>query len=166
MERNCGLVLKKFNMAFHYKTQGIILKKQDQGEANRIFTIFTKEYGKISLFAMSVRKGASKLRGGLELFSFSYLEFVQGRNKKILVEAIPLNRNFTLAYSLSSFAFAMKIVNLVDQHMAEQEKDDKVWELLSQSFLNFKNDIAPEKTYQLFMPQFMALAGYGNESFV
>lgn len=150
-------------MAFHYKTQGIILKKQDVGEANRIFKVFCKEYGKLTMFAVSERKITSKLRGGLELFSLSQLEFVQGKQKKVLVEAIPLTQYLTSFEDLSYLRSAMHIAKLVDEHMAEQEKDEKVWNLLLQSFFELKEGTAPEKTYQSFVPQFMTLAGYGNK---
>ena len=121
-------------MAFHYKTQGIILKKQDVGEANRIFKVFCKEYGKLTLFAVSERKITSKLRGGLELFSLSQLEFVQGKQKKVLVEAIPLTQYLTSLEDISYLRSAMNIAKLVDEHMAEQERDERVWNLLLQSF--------------------------------
>jgi hypothetical protein len=65
-------------MATHYRTQGIILKTQDVGEADRVFTVFTKQFGKLRLRAVSERKITSKLRGGLELFYLSDIEFIQG----------------------------------------------------------------------------------------
>jgi len=150
-------------MAFHYKTQGIILKKQDQGESNRIFKVFCKEYGKLTMFAVSERKITSKLRGGLELCSLSYLEFVQGKQKKVLVEAISLRQYLTSSQDLSYLRSALQIAKLVDQHIAEQEKDEKVWDLLVQSFSELKEGTSPEKVYQSFVSQFMILAGYGNK---
>ena len=115
------------------------------------------------MFAVSERKITSKLRGGLELFSLSQLEFVQGKQKKVLVEAIPLTQYLTTFEDLSYLRSAMHIAKLVDEHMAEQEKDEKVWNLLLQSFSELKEGTAPEKTYQSFAPQFMTLAGYGNK---
>lgn len=151
-------------MAFHYKTQGIILKKQDQGEANRIFKVFCKEYGKLTMFAVSERKITSKLRSGLELFSLSALSFVQGKNKKVLVEAVPLVQYLASLQDVSSLRSALHIAQLVEQHMAEQEKDEKVWDLLIRSFSELKKGTPPEKTYQSFVPRFMALAGYGDSA--
>jgi DNA repair protein RecO (recombination protein O) len=148
-------------MAFHYKTQGIILKKQDQGEANRTFLVFCKEYGKLTVFAVSERKITSKLRGGLELFSLSNLEFVQGKQKKVLVEAVPLTQYLASFKDLACLRVAFKIAKLVDQHMAEQEKDEKVWDLLIQSFFELKEGTAQD-TYESFVPRFMTLAGYGK----
>jgi len=166
MGKNFGWALEKSSMAFHYKTQGIILKRQDQGEANRMFKVFCREYGKVTMFAVSERKITSKLRGGLELFSLSYLEFIQGKNKKLLVEAIPLKQYLASTQDLSCLHSAFKIAELVDQHMAEQEKDEKVWDLLAHSLHDLQEGSAPEKIYQSFVPEFMTLAGYGKESIV
>ena len=153
-------------MAFHYKTQGIILKKQDQGEANRTFKVFCREYGKVTMFAISERKITSKLRGGLELFSLSYLEFIQGKNKKLLVEAVPLKQYLVSLQNSFCLHLAFKIAELVDEYMAEQEKDERVWDLLLYSLHDLQQGSAPEKAYQSFVSQFMSLAGYGEKSIV
>ena len=49
-----------------YTTEGIILKKIDVGEANALFTIYTKDYGKIRAVAQGVKKEGAKLQGHLE----------------------------------------------------------------------------------------------------
>jgi len=36
-------------MFTHYRTQGIFLKKEDRGEADQLFTIYTKDYGKLEI---------------------------------------------------------------------------------------------------------------------
>ena len=149
-------------MAFHYKTQGIILNKKDQGEANSVFQVFTKEYGKLTLFATSVRKSTSKLRGGLGLLSLSQLEFIQGKNKKVLVQAIPLCQYLTPLHNPLCLQAGVQIATLVDQHMGEQEQDQKIWDVLTQTLSQLKKGDIPEQVYQLFTPQFMNLAGYGS----
>src|ERR1700691_3575599 len=60
-------------------TQGIVLKRVNYGEADRIVTFLTPERGKLSLMARGVRKVKSKLAGGIELFSVSDLTFIEGR---------------------------------------------------------------------------------------
>ncbi len=69
-------------MFTRYRTQGIILGKVDRGESDRLFTIYTKDYGIINLLARSERKIKSKLRSGLELFYLSEIEFIQGKAQK------------------------------------------------------------------------------------
>lgn len=151
-------------MAFHYRTRGIILKKHDRGEANRVFKVFSEEYGKLSLWAVSERKITSKLRSGLELFSLSQLSFVQGKNKKVLVEALPLRQRLSLTRDLPRFELASRAAHLLDQHIAEEERDEKVWSLISEFFSVLEEEALPEKAYQSFAPQFLSLAGYAAKA--
>lgn len=60
-------------------TQGIVLSRTDYGEADRIVTMLTPEYGKRRLMARGVRKIKSKLAGGIELFSISDITFIEGK---------------------------------------------------------------------------------------
>lgn len=60
-------------------TQGIVLRRINYGEADRIITFLTADYGKIRVMAKGVRKQKSKLAGGIELFSVSELHFIKGR---------------------------------------------------------------------------------------
>lgn len=60
-------------------TQAIVLSRTDFGEADRILTLLTPEYGKLRVMAKGVRRVKSKLAGGIELFSVSDIAFIKGR---------------------------------------------------------------------------------------
>ena len=62
-------------------TKAIVLSRVDYGDSDRIITILTPEYGKLSLMAKGVRKINSKLAGGIELFSVFDAGFVMGRGE-------------------------------------------------------------------------------------
>jgi DNA repair protein RecO (recombination protein O) len=62
-------------------TEGIVLSRTDFGEADRIITVITPDYGKLRLIAKGVRKIKSKLAGGIELFSVSNISFIKGRGE-------------------------------------------------------------------------------------
>ena len=67
-------------MTVHYKTRALVFGKEDRLEADRIFSVFTREYGKLSIAGRGIRKITSKLRGGLDIFCVSDIEFIQGKN--------------------------------------------------------------------------------------
>ena len=67
----------------HYRTQGFILKKADRGEADRIFTIYTKDFGKLEILAKAERKIKSKLKGGLGLFIYQKLSLFKEKLIKL-----------------------------------------------------------------------------------
>jgi DNA repair protein RecO (recombination protein O) len=64
-----------------HTTKAIVLSRVDYGDSDRIITILTPEYGKLSLMAKGVRKINSKLAGGIELFSIFDAGFVMGRGE-------------------------------------------------------------------------------------
>ncbi len=59
-------------------TQAIVLRRTDFQEADRILTLLTSGYGKVSVIAKGVRRARSKLAGGIELFSVSEVTFIPG----------------------------------------------------------------------------------------
>lgn len=62
-------------------TRGIVLRRTDYGEADRIVVFLTPDHGKVSLMAKGVRRLKSKLAGGIEFFSVSSITFRLGRTE-------------------------------------------------------------------------------------
>lgn len=62
------------------RTNGIILRRTNYGEADRILSILTHN-GKITAIAKSVRKTRSKLAGSIEMFSLIDFNIHQGRSE-------------------------------------------------------------------------------------
>jgi DNA repair protein RecO (recombination protein O) len=68
-------------------TPGIILKRTEYGEADRILTIYTRELGKISAIAKGSRKSTSRKSGHLEVGNIINFEFVTGKDLYIMTVA-------------------------------------------------------------------------------
>lgn len=69
-------------------TQAIVLKRTPYGEADKILTVLTPHYGKVSLIAKGVRKAKSKNAGGVELFTISDITYLETKRElKTLVSA-------------------------------------------------------------------------------
>lgn len=62
-------------------TRGIVLRRTNYAEADRILTFLTPDHGKVSAIAKGVRKTKSKLAGGIELFSVSDITYIPGRRE-------------------------------------------------------------------------------------
>jgi len=60
-------------------TKGIVLRRVSYQEADRILTVLTPDYGKVTLIAKGARRSKSKLAGGIELFSVSDITYIKGR---------------------------------------------------------------------------------------
>ncbi|PJB99584.1 MAG: DNA repair protein RecO [Candidatus Nealsonbacteria bacterium CG_4_9_14_0_8_um_filter_35_12] len=151
-------------MAIHYRTQGFILKKKDLGEADRIFTIFTRDFGKLEILAKAIRKIGSKLRGGIELFYLSDIEFIQGKTHKTLTDTILIESFLNLRKDLKRLKIAFDISEMIDSLIRGEERDEKIWKLLLETFERLNKIYLSIKEcwliYYYFLWNFLSILGY------
>jgi DNA repair protein RecO len=83
-----------YDLLMENKTAGIVLKKQNFGEADRILRIFTRELGVISAIAKGVKKTSSKKGGCLELFCESNLRLYRRKGDLFLITDAATKSNF------------------------------------------------------------------------
>ena len=126
-------------MAVHYRVSGFILKKKDIREADRVFTIYTKDLGKLEFLAKGERKIKSKLRRGLELFYLSEIEFIQGRTYKTITDVL-LVKGFKRCWEdLRTLSVAYKISETLDCLIKGEEPDKEIWDLVADVFEKLDN---------------------------
>ena len=154
-------------MAVHYRTQGFFIKKADRGEDSRLFTVYTKNFGKLKILGRAIRKIGSKLKGGAEIFCLSEVEFIQGKAHKTLTDAISIENFSVIRKDLKKLKIVHQILEVLDDFISKEEKDDQVWHLLSETFdkLNnpqFKINHLP-LVYYYFFWNFVSILGYKPE---
>jgi DNA repair protein RecO (recombination protein O) len=76
-----------------YKTEGIVLARRNYSEADRIISVFSKGWGRISLLAKSVRKPKSRKRPHIEVFSYITFQAVKGKGIDLVTEVELPKRN-------------------------------------------------------------------------
>ena len=154
-------------MFIHYRTQGFILKKTDQGEADRIFTVYTKDFGKLEILGRAIRKTSSKLRSGADIFYLSEIEFIQGKAYKTLTDAILINKFENLRKNSLKLRITYKISDILDNLIKGQESDEGIWELLNETLqrLDSLSLVANRLslTYYYFLWNFLSILGYQPE---
>ena len=91
-------------MFVHYRTKGFVLKKECREEADQLFTLFTKDFGKLEVLGKAIRKISSKLRANIEVFYLTEVEFIQGKNQKILTDAILIEKFKNLRENLKKLS--------------------------------------------------------------
>lgn len=115
---------------FSFKTEGIILKRRNFGEADRILTVFTHKQGKISVLAKGVRRITSRRAGNVELLNRTMMYLHQGKGMPILTEAQSLNTYPKLKDDLILSTYAYHIIELVEKLTAEGQENPFVYEYL------------------------------------
>ncbi|HLZ15158.1 MAG TPA: DNA repair protein RecO [Candidatus Saccharimonadales bacterium] len=115
-------------------TTGIILARTDYGEADRILTLLTPEYGKLRLLAKGVRRVKSKLAGGIELFSVSELTFIRGRGEIGTLVSSRLKQHFShIVQDLDRTMLGYELIRQLNK-ITEDEAEAEYFELLQQAF--------------------------------
>ena len=136
-------------MFLRYRTLGFVFKKEDRGEADQIFKIFTKDFGKIEVLGKGIRKISSKLRSQIELFYLSEIEFVEGKIHKRLTDALLIEKFKNLRRDLNKLTIAYKIGELLDGLIKGQERDERILNLILETFKNLEKPTLPLKTCYL-----------------
>lgn len=151
-------------MSLQYKTEGFVFKKEDRFEADRNFSVFTKDFGRIEVLGKSIRKIASKLRSGIDIFSFSEVEFVQGKTRKTLTDAIVLKKPSNI-YTPEKLKISYYISNVLDDFIKGEEKDENILQLIDDTFAKLEEYTKEDCSiiYYYFFWNFMAVLGYQPE---
>ncbi|MDP3988452.1 MAG: DNA repair protein RecO [Candidatus Levybacteria bacterium] len=113
-----------------FKTEGIVIKRRNFGEADRILTVFGKHSGKIQIKAGGVRRITSRRSGHIELLNHSMLSLYKGKSLPILTEAQTVDDFSSIKNNLTKIGFAYHICELIDGLCAENQENRDIFFLL------------------------------------
>lgn len=134
-----------------FHTQGIVLKRNPYREFDEILTIYTKDFGKIEAIGRGIKKPAAKLANHLQVFDFSEIEFVLGKNFKVLTGASS-NKNLFGAAAVNFF-------DLLDSLTAVDDPDENIWNLILR-FVDFQGGAQDHLLNYYFQFQLLSFAGF------
>jgi len=112
-----------------YRIEGIVLKRQNLGEADRILTVLSKEFGKISIRAPGVRRIKSRRSAHIELLNLSQLTLYSGSKTfmPIVTEAQALEDFSEIKKNLCKIGYAYYICELVNGLCADSQENRSVF---------------------------------------
>lgn len=143
-----------------YRTEAIVLRRKDIGEADRILTLFTPELGKVRVIAKGIRKPSSRKAGHLELFTCAKLLLAVGRDLDIITQAEGVEPYRALRADLLRSAYGAYMVDLLDRFTPDAEENVDLYQLLRQGldWAATATDLAlATRYYELHL---LGLAGY------
>src|SRR5690348_12620325 len=110
-----------------YKAEGIILKRKNYRESDRLITIFTKEFGKVKTIAKGIRKISSKRAGHLEIFTHAQFTLYEGRGLDYITEATAIHQYEGFRNDLGKASFAYYLCELADYLLPEGQEQDEIY---------------------------------------
>jgi DNA repair protein RecO (recombination protein O) len=116
-----------------YKTEAIVLRTMELGEADRVLTVLTPRLGKLRVIAKGIRRPRSRLGGGLQPFSDVQLVLAVGRTFDVVTQVALENPHLGLRDDLHSTAAAWYVVELADRFCEGSADSYRAFELLAQA---------------------------------
>ncbi|MCX6765526.1 MAG: DNA repair protein RecO [Candidatus Moranbacteria bacterium] len=113
-----------------YRYTAIVIGKRNIGEADRIYTIYTREAGKIQAKAVGIRKQNAKLAGALENFTLASIAVVKKQGMGKITTSIVENNFPHLRNDLEALAAAWKSAKIIDRLVGLEAKDPVLFSLL------------------------------------
>lgn len=131
-----------------YKAEAIVLRQQTIGEADRVVTLLTREYGKLRAVARGIRRPTSRLGGRVEPFTHARLLLARGRTLDVIAQADVVGAFAGLRDDLTRSAYASYIAELVDRFLPERDRHENVFDLVQRTLADL--DGAGEEEVELY----------------
>lgn len=143
-----------------YRTEAIVLRRHDFGEADRILVLLTPGRGKVRAIAKGTRRLTSRTRGHLELFSHSNLQLARGRNLDVVTQAETLRPPRGVRDDLLRATYAYHLVELVDRLAPEGQPQRSLFALLADALAVLDSDADPALLARFFEVRALGLMGF------
>lgn len=143
----------------YQKYSGIIINRHIVKESDRFLTIYTKEDGKISVYAVGVRSVKSKRGSQIDLFSHISFELFEKNDRRTLTSVELIDGHHPSKTSLNNISRLFQIGELVDRLTVEHDPHEEVYDLLVTALCNLSRFDTPEYLYR-FKVRLLYLLGY------
>lgn len=112
------------------RTEGIVIKRRNYGEADRILTILTKDHGKLSVKATGVRKITSRRSSHIELLNHVAMGLYKVNTFPVLTEAKMIEDFAPIKNDFNKVGLAYHLCELVDGLCPDNQENSRVFFLL------------------------------------
>lgn len=146
-----------------YRVQGVVLRRVDTGEADRILTLYTREQGKVRAIAKGVRRLTSRRAGHLELFSLGDMQLAVGRDLDVVQQADTVEAFRHVREDLERAAHAYYLVEILDLMTEEREEQASVFRALVDALQALDAGRDARLVQVMFLVRLLKVLGYGPE---
>jgi DNA repair protein RecO (recombination protein O) len=143
-----------------YRTEAIVIRRMNIGEADKILTVYTPTKGKLKLVAKGVRRTTSRLGGHLELFMQCKVMVAKGRSLDLITQSETVSSFPNLRNNLALIAYAWQAVELLDRLTEEELENYPVFSLLSEFLGALEAGHDPVGTSRAYELHLLGYLGY------
>ena len=146
-----------------YQTKAIVLSREDIFEADRLYHLYTEEFGKVRAIAGSVRKSKAKLTGHLEPFNLIWVELMAKKGGDLFITTA-LSETNLLGYNASPNQISLftKMSRFALKMLRGQEKDKEMWDFILNSFIKVREIKTTDPFLDDYKSGFIKIMGFGD----
>jgi DNA repair protein RecO (recombination protein O) len=146
-----------------YKTRAISLGSKPFAEADKIVTLFTRDFGKIRAVAKSARKIPSRLAGRVEPFTYGDYLIAKGRSLDIISQCQVEESFQKLRQGPLTLPAGLYMVKLVKSGTSEGQHYPELFDLLLKGLEYLLAGEPPRQVARDFEKAFVKLEGIYSE---
>lgn len=149
-----------------FKTEGIVIKRINFGEADRILTILTKYNGKVQVKAPGVRKITSKRSSHIELLNLSFFTLYKSSRSlfPIVTEAQTLENFSLVKENLEKIGYAYYICELINGLCPDNQENRNAFFLLKKVLVSLENNNKASLVVSYFEKELLRILGFWKEA--
>lgn len=144
--------------------EGIVLKRINVGEADRILTVFTRDLGKIKVKAVGVRKITSKRSAHIEPLNYTCMSLYKGKGMYTLTEVTTKESFSSLKENLETIGFAYHLCELIDGLLPEGQENGQVFTLLKEVLYDLSGKVHLAERIHVFEIALLTALGYWSHT--
>lgn len=134
----------------NYQTQAIILKSWKAKNFDRVYEIFSREHGKITVLGKGVRKSKARLASGMEPITYSRVYLFKGRKMDRLVGILILEQFLNIKKKLKLLVEVQRTTQILRSFINDNEKNERVFNFYLKYLKNINKSKKSDSVQTLF----------------
>ena len=144
----------------YFQTESIVLNLFNLGEADRIITLLTPNYGIIRAVANGVRKPNSRIGGHLDILNKINAYVRIGENLNNLSQADTIDGYSGIKQNLKKISLCFYILELSEKFSVENDPNNNIYQLLEEVLESIKSVENDELLIRWFEIKLLISAGF------
>ncbi|MDP9324993.1 MAG: DNA repair protein RecO [Candidatus Dormibacteraeota bacterium] len=129
-----------------------------------MFTLFTRERGKVPAIAKSVRKAQSRMSGQLDVFAHGQMMLAEGRSMDVVTQFKRITRGEAISGDLPRSAAAAVVVEVADKVLEERHPQPELFAVVTGALGRLAAaDTEPRMELADFLMRVLAELGYAPQ---
>lgn len=120
-------------MSNFHKTKGIILRETDYQDRDKLLTILTADYGKLTVKARGIKGSRNTMKASCQLMAYSELTLMEQKDRYVLTEAASIELFSELQSDIELLSLASYFLQVTEFVAQEEDPCPEILSLLLNS---------------------------------